>query len=425
MKRHSVGSFLVLALASVVIPGGSVRAAEIPASPMDFQVSIDGRGMGSQPDCDPSPEEIGSKMMGGGSIDMTCVIDETTSNAESGGTVSNPTLAESDEGFNDGVINQTCDMDQELQMVMKIGMGENKMTKFKGKMFQACAWTMEFADAESSTLSGTMEMNGVMGSDDGTVADGMVTMTMAMKVYMVDGTGIFEGYTGGGEFTRTESMDMMGGGMGGGGGPGGDSGGAPQEGQVPSGDMTGPPADGSTGPTGPVQMPKEVLDLCAKNNLNPCDQQNIAKFCQKNMSACSSIMQQMKQSVSSFGRVAAFRSVNSAVRKFAEENAMTMQLKKGAGAVRILAPAAPTGQPKAPAVVKATSKIEIVATEGANCAIKTNRGKTIAAKVISSSDLTELKPKAGGFVGATSIKAVCKIGSATVSSNVVKVKLGK
>lgn len=420
MKRRTIVAFAVMSVIGAVVPVATARAAEIPASPMDFQVSIASGQMGAQPDCDPSPEEIGPKLMGGGTIEMKCTIDETMSDAESGGTVSNPTLAESDDGFNDGVINQTCDMDQELQMVMSIGMGQNKMSKFKGKMFQACAWKMEFTDAESSTLSGTMEMNGVMGSDDGSVADGMVTMTMAMKVYMVDGTGIFEGYTGGGEFTRTESMDMMGGGMGG--APGGPNAGPPQGGQAPSGDTTGPPADGSTGPTGPVQMPKEVLDLCAKNNLNPCDEQSIQKFCQKNMAACSSIK---KQSVGSFGKVAAFATLNAVVRKFAEDNAMTMQLKKGAGAVRILSPAAPTGQPKSPAEVTAASKIEIVATEGANCAVKTNRGKTIAAKVISSPELTVLKPKAGAYIGATSIRAVCKIGGASVTSNVVKVKIRK
>ena len=422
MKRQTVVSFVVLSVVCVIAPGGSVSAAEIPASPMDFQVSIGSGQMGAQPDCDPSPEEIGPKLMGGGSIEMSCKIDETMSDAASSGTVANPTLAESDDGFNDGVIDQTCDMDQELQMTMKIGMGENKMTKFKGKMFQACAWTMEFSDVESSTLSGTMEMNGVMGSDDGSVADGMVSMTMTMKVYMVDGTGIFEGYTGGGEFSRTETMDMMGGGMGGGGGPGAGNGGAPQEGQMPSGEVTGPPADGSAGPTGPVQMPKEVLDLCAKNNLNPCDEKSIQNFCQKSLAACSSIM---KKSVGTFGRATALSAVKAAVRKFADDNAMTMQLKKGAGAVRLLSPAAPTGQPKAPAVVTSASKIELVATDGAKCTIKTNRGKAIASTTINSSGLTVLKPKAGAFVGATSIRAVCKIGSATVNSNVVKVKLGK
>jgi len=148
----------------------------------------------------------------------------------------------------------------------------------------------------------------------------------------------------------------------------------------------------------------------------------VFKFCQKNMAACSSIM---KQSVGSFGKVAAFATLNAVVRKFAEDNAMTMQLKKGAGAVRILSPAAPTGQPKSPAEVTAASKIEIVATEGANCAVKTNRGKTIAAKVISSPELTVLKPKAGAYIGATSIRAVCKIGGASVTSNVVKVKIRK
>lgn len=422
MKRRSgvvVVPIVVFLLGSVALSDLPAQAAEIPASPMDFEVSINSGQMGTQPDCDPSPEELGQKLMGGGTVEMTCKIDETKSDAESGGTVANPTLAEDDEGFNDGVINQRCDMDQELQMVMTIGMGQNKMSKFKGKMFQACAWTMEFNDAEASTLSGTMEMNGVMGSDDGSVADGMVTMTLAMKVFMVDGTGIFEGYTGGGEFTRTETMDMMGGGPGGGSGP---TGGAPQGEQMPSGDAGTPPADGSTGPTGPMQMPQEVLDLCAKNKLNPCDEKNIQTFCQKNMTACSSIM---KKNVGASGKVTASAVFRSMVRKFGDENAMTMQLKKGAGAVRILAPAAPTGQPKSPASVTSTSKIEIVATDGANCAVKTNRGKTIASTVVTSSDLTVLKPKAGAYVGATSIRAVCKIGSATVTSNVVKVKIRK
>lgn len=405
MKLRVIVSALSLSIVGLVGSGTRVGAAEIPASPMDFRVQVTSGEMMDPPECDPSPAEIGAKLMMGGSVDMTCTMDRSLSNSESSGTVSNPTLAESDEGFNDGTITQTCDMDQQLEMVMSVGT-ENKMKKFKGKMFQACAWTMEFTDEESSTLSGTMEMNGTMGSDDGSVTDGNVTFQMTMKVYMVDGSGVFEGYTGGGEFTRTETMDM---GMNG--GPGG-QGGSGAAGQDPT-QSSVPPSGGATSGGGSGQMPAGVQEFCTKNGISPCDQNTVQQYCQTNMSACSSLM---KQSVRTFS------AVSSRVRAFADDNAMTMKLKKGAGAVRILSPAAPTGQPNGVAVVGSSTKIELVATAGANCMVKTNRGKTIATKRVASSDLTILRPKAGAFTGVTSIRAVCKIGSASVTSNMVKVK---
>lgn len=103
---------------------------------------------------------------------------------------------------------------------------------------------------------------------------------------------------------------------------------------------------------------------------------------------------------------------------------MTMKLKKGVGAVRIIGPAAPTGQPKAAATVKASTKIEIVATPGAKCTVRTNKGRIVATKTVTSASLTVLKPKSGSYRGATSLRASCKIGSATIQSNVVKIKLG-
>lgn len=166
--------------------------------------------------------------------------------------------------------------------------------------------------------------------------------------------------------------------------------------------------------SGSGQMPANVTQFCTTNGINPCTQSTVQQFCMSNPTACASLA---SQSVRSAGLL-------SAVRAFSEGDSMTMKLKKGAGAVRIIGPAAPTGQPKAAAVVKASTKIELVATPGAKCTVRTNKGRVVATKTVTSAGLTVLKPKSGSYRGATSVRASCKIGSATVQSNVVKIKLG-
>ena len=101
---------------------------------------------------------------------------------------------------------------------------------------------------------------------------------------------------------------------------------------------------------------------------------------------------------------------------------MTLSLKKGAGAVRILSPAPPAGQPKATATVTKSTTIELAATPGASCQVKTNKGKVVATKKVPSSGNVVLKPKSGSMKGASSIKAFCKVGKKSISSNSVKIK---
>ena len=161
-------------------------------------------------------------------------------------------------------------------------------------------------------------------------------------------------------------------------------------------------------------MPDSVKQFCASKGISPCDQSSVMKYCESNLTACAALSAQRVRSAG----------LASAVRAFSEGDAMTMQLKKGAGAVRILGPSAPTGLPKAAATVKASTKVEIVATPGAKCTVRTNRNRIVATRTVTSSSLTVLTPRANSYRGASSIQAICKIGKATVKSNIVKVKLG-
>jgi hypothetical protein len=377
-----------LAALAGVSPASIARATVVPPASLNFGVELDQQSLrsGAEPNCTPSPLELGQAVATTGSADMSCTVTIKQSAAALSGTVSNAELAESDPGFDSGSLAMKCNMDQQVTTKMTITRTGAEMTSFSGKTSQACSWKMTFADAKSSTLAGTMEANGTLGSKDGSIDGDSVSIALALKVYMTQGTGAFAGYTGGGAFTRTESIDL----------------------DLPS-------SGGSSTPT-PQPEGDALQSFCSQNGISPCTTASLSQFCQANPSKCSAPPGASSQSARS-GRVA-----SSGVRSFAEASALTLSLKKSSGAVRIISPAPPTGQPKAAATVTKSTRIQIVATKGANCQVKTNKGKVVAVKRITSDGTTTLKPKSGSLKGATSIRAFCKVGKKSISSNAVKIK---
>lgn len=391
--RRAVPAIAVV-LAFPVVGSPASASVTVPSGEMGFEVELDMPTQTPTPDCTPGITDIGMQIMAGGSADMTCKTTIVSSDQASTGKVSNPTLAAADPGFAAGSLAQTCDGNQQVETSMTVSRTSSTMKSFEGKVWQACTWKMEFPDAQKSTMTGTIEMNGTLGSDDGSVVDNAVQMSFTAKVFVVSGTGAFNGYTGGGEMTREEMVDLGLARAGGGGG------------STPS---TTPPPTGGTDAA--------MQQFCTANGISPCNQTNLGQFCSANPARCA------PRSVSSQSAgVSAARVVARSVRAFASETTMTLSLKKGAGVVRILSPAPPAGQPTGTANVTKSTRIEIAATPGASCQVKTNRGKVVAARKVPSSGTVVLKPKSGSMKGASSIRAFCKVGTKSISSNLVKIK---
>ncbi len=394
VKLHRVVPVIAVVLAFPVVGSPASASVSVPSGEMGFEVELEMPTQTPTPDCTPGITEIGMQIMTGGSADMTCKTTMVSSDQASTGKVSNPTLAAADPGFASGSLAQTCDGNQQVETAMTVSRTSSTMKSFKGQVWQACTWKMEFPDVQKSTLTGTIEMNGALGSDDGSVVDNKVQMSFTAKVFVVAGTGAFAGYTGSGEMTREETVDLGLARAGGGGG------------STPS---TTPPPTGGTDAA--------MQQFCTANGISPCNQTTLGQFCTANPARCA------QQSVSSQrASVSASRVASQSVRAFASETTMTLKLRKSAGSVRILSPAPPAGQPNAAANVTNASRIELAATPGASCQVKTNRGRVVASKKVPSSGSVVLKPKSGSMKGASSIKAFCKVGKKSVSSNSVKIK---
>jgi hypothetical protein len=378
-----------------------------PTIPGDFVIDIGPPGVPeptSQPDCDPSLLTIGTTLLGGASsVTATCEFDTTGTQKSATGTAANPGLAAStgDAGFNNGTLTLVCDFKQEVDVQMEIARSGSTLKNFAGVVFQACSFTMSFTDAKSSTLSGTVEVNGKLGSADGTVSGGVINISIDAKVFVTGGTGQFDGYVGGGTFTQAQDITI----------PSAPNGGGSAT------TPTAPPSGGGTG-TGQTQ----AQALCAANGITDCTTAGITLWCgngspsMDRLATCLQFRNISQQSVS------AQRAERNTVRAFAAESSMKLELVKKAGAVRILTPAPQAGSATAPAKVRSTTKVRIAATKGAVCTVTTNTGKVVG-KATSKGKALSVKPSANVYKGAKTIQASCKTKSGKFTSNKVKIAL--
>ena len=214
-------ALVAIALSATVT---TVHGAPIPSNPGDFIVAIQPGGptAGEMPECNPELTSIGGLFMAGQTtVVARCSMSSTSSSALVTGTASNPTLAEKtgDSGFTSGTINADCTASQSVDIQMTITMSGATMDSFSGEVFQACTFVMQFADALSSRLSGTIELNGLLGDDDGAVVNNTVTISISAKVFVTSGTGAFAGYAGSGTFSQSQEINIDPNNQGAGGGP--------------------------------------------------------------------------------------------------------------------------------------------------------------------------------------------------------------
>lgn len=375
---------------------GSVASAATPPVSGDFVINLVPAGAptgGELPTCSPDIVSIGASLIGGqSSVSADCTFASSGTQERVTGTVSNPTLATStgDAGFTSGTLALVCDYTHDAKLSLQISKSGPKLTGLSGVAFQACTFAMSFTDANKSALSGTIEINGKLGSDDGTAANNAIAVAFDAKVYATQGSGAFAGYVGDGTFSQVMDIPL----------PSMPSGGAPSA------------ATPSAGAQAKIQ------EFCTTNSITDCTQTGITTWCRNNIAMLAKCLELQSLSSSS---VKAF---SSRVKAFATDTAMNLDLVKKAGAARILTPAPAAGSPTAVAKVKATTKVRLAATVGATCTVKTNTGK-IVGKGVSRGASLSVKPAAGSYVGAKTLQATCKAKSGeSFTSNKVKIKLG-
>ena len=201
---------LVLALSATV---STARAVPIPSDPGDFIVDIQpgGPSADEMPECDPELTSIGSLFMAGQvSVTARCSMESTSVSTTVSGSASNPTLASrtGDSGFTDGTIVANCTSSQSVDLRITITTAGATMDSFSGEVFQACAFVMQFADASSSQLFGTIELNGTLGNDDGAVVNNTVSISIEAKVFVTSGKGAFAGFAGSGTFSQSQEINV-------------------------------------------------------------------------------------------------------------------------------------------------------------------------------------------------------------------------
>lgn len=364
-------SLLGIALA----PPTGVSAVDIPPGALDFSINVDPPSADQiNPSCDKTPTQIGTEIFGGAtSVTLTCTV--TNPNQAITGTASNATLAAQDAGFNNGTLSAKCNAQQKFTTTLSVtGSGASTpvaMSSLSGTVLQACSFSLKFADAQQSSLAGTIELNATAASDPSSFATSrVISFAFTAKVFVTSGTGAFTGLVGSGEFSQAQSIDLS---------------------------SSVPPASGGGTPTGtPPELPS-----------------NPEEFCRLNPSQCT-----LQQS----------HSVRTgSVRKMATPSKMTLTLAKPTkgGVVRIVAPTAPVGQTTGSAIVTAKSKVSLVATPKSVCTVKTNTGKVVGKGTVKASGLLKIKPASNAYTGAKSIKATCTLNKKTFSSSAVKVALKK
>lgn len=395
-RRRTLPVRLAIALAAVAVlalGAGTAGAQTLNAGEFLVDMPLPGAagGAGEQPNCTPAITTIA---MSGGTA--KCTLNKTVTGDTANGTVSNATLAgQYGAGFTNGTMTRTCDMQQAMAMdiTFTAGVMQPKVAG-GGTIVMTCTWRMVFTDEKASTLEGTMEMNASMNSSDiQPTATGGADIQMDFKVYVTNGTGLFDGYTGSGSLSQEQAMSLLGG--------------QNQATPTPTPSPTPTPTPNPNG--GNSVLPDAA---CASIGLpSGCTLEQAQAFCAANPGLVQ---------CTGFRSVAITRS-GASTRQSGDS--LTLTLVKKAGAVRILSPLPKPGTKKA-AKVKASTRVKLVATAGAVCTVKSSTGKVVGTATSKDSARTiAIRAKKGAYAGAKWIRATCTLDGKSFSSEKVKITL--
>jgi hypothetical protein len=392
--RRTRRATLVLAIATaLLVLGAGSASAQGLSNPGEFAVDIampgqkDGGAM--EPKCTPALDQ--TLFLTGGTA--KCTMSQKAKAETVQGTAANPTLVAStgDAGFGSGTMTRTCDFDMQAAMdVTFVAGGGQPRMKMNGTVTMLCSWTMSFTDAQQSTLVGTMELNGKMAQNDlGNQSAQGADIEMSMKVYVTEGTGVFAGYVGSGELDQQQAMSLLGGNT------------------------------GNSGSTGGGLTAEQVAAICAAVPSMPgspsqCNATTAPQICTN---------AQIRGQIAALDQACTAAGRSSRGVRQATGDPMTLKLRKAAGQVRIVAPLPKVGAKGGKAKVTATTKVALVATKGAACTVRTDKGVLGARTSTDSAKRTTVAPKRGAWKGATWVQATCTLGGKSFSSTKVKVSM--
>ena len=220
IKLALFSSLIVSTIA--IAPSTSLATVDPPtlANPGDFLVDINPGEIGTNlaPKCTPDEATIGGLLIQGKTAEVTCTVSGSDASSTVTGTASNPTLATAagDAGFTSGLIDANCSSAQSVSVSLTLSLAglsptptvNQTINTFSGKFSQGCTFAMSFQDAASSKLFGTIEVNARLGNEDGSVVGNVVNVTIAGKVFITSGTGVFSGYAGSGTFSQSQEIDL-------------------------------------------------------------------------------------------------------------------------------------------------------------------------------------------------------------------------
>jgi len=377
-------------LGVVAAPITSASAVDIPAEALDFALTINPLSAADLPQtCDKSPTEIGAAVLGGAtSVTITCTV--TNPKQPITGTAVNTRLAASDPGFNNGTIDASCNAQQQFTINLQISGGVSNpsvsVSTFSGIVLQSCTFSLAFKDAQSSSLAGTIEVNGTVNGDTAAfTTTKKIELAFTADVYITAGTGAFSGYVGNGKFSQTQTLDMSD--------------------KVPSRSGGGSSVDMS-----------QFQQVCQAAGLSTCTADSLRTYCNSGSVAAglTQVCTQFLQMNVTSSRVSA-----ASVRKATTASKMTLTLKKGVGQVRISAPTPAVGKTKA--TMKSTTKISLVATPKASCTVTTNTGKVVGKAKVNAKGTATVRPAANAYKGAGSVRATCTLNKKSFKSAALKI----
>ena len=380
---------VVSLLGVIATPITSASAVDIPAEALDFIINVTPpTATEMKPDCgDPTSLFQSAIMSGQTTVNLTCSINNNAQVLS--GTASNTRLTATDPGFNNGTIAATCQAQQQFTSGMTIsGTFPNitvGMSSLSGSVLQVCSFTLAFQDAEKSTLAGTIELNGTVGTDKSTFeTNKTIALSFTAKVFITNGTGAFKGYVGSGTFVQSQTIDL-------------------------NEQFKNTPTSGGGSSTQPGTS--DYTAFCTANSISPCELQKIAEECiTRQLANCPINVTQQTARVST-----------ASVRKAATASKMTLTLKKGAGQVRISAPTPAVGKKKA--TVKSNTKITLTATPKAVCKVVTNTGKTVGTAKANNKGKATIRPAANAYNGAESVRAACTLNKKSFKSAALQISM--
>lgn len=126
------------------------------------------------------------------------------------GTASSTQLAVLDAGFANGTYEARCNSQRQLakSLILMQPNATPRLVKDSPLAFTACRFTLSFADAQASTLTGTIQITIKIGTDTQIVVGETIPVTYSASTTVTAGTGTFTGLVGTGTYSPAQTINL-------------------------------------------------------------------------------------------------------------------------------------------------------------------------------------------------------------------------